>query len=1052
MPLFSVFALCALIAASTPSSPEDRRVAGVPLPPVPLAVPSARGLRQPALSPDGHHIAFGYRGDLWIVPSEGGAARSFAHDRADERRAIWSPDGRWIAYAARVEANYDLFLGSTEEPGAPARRLTWDEADDWPTGWGPDSRSLLFQSRRSLDQPRIYRVSIEGGEPEPLLEVEAQDGVLSPDGRSLAFVRGLVPWWRRDYRGRANCDLHVVELDSGQEIRWTEFDGQDLWPLWSPDGDALYFVSEEALTPNLYRQDLTSGERTRISLHAEEAVRFPTLAANGRRLAYECAGGLWVQDLAAPLPAAREIEVCFETTPEIVCFDTLWSGAQELAAVGDRLLLGMRGDVYALPADDSLAVPVAVSGFRERDLAVSPDGRKLLFASDEDGDFDLYRVPIDAEGRCDLERKAPYRNRREDEYAPSFSRDGSLVAYLRRHEGETLVVADADGGRERDLSHALRFQGFEISPDQRWIAYSAARSDGSFDLYLQSLKYDEELRILAGPENDVDPQWSPDGRYLYFRSNRGGGEDLWALTLRKEDWLLGNRVSRTPRLAESEAAISMDLEGLPERIHQVSMLPGDEGIYRVSPRGDWLVFSAHGAGGRDLWGLPNGAGVPVRLTNEALDPRGFTFAGGGDRLWILDREGRVSELDLPSSTEDRVATTGVPRRKRPFVVIAANRAEESRRQILREVWRTFRDRFYDLGMHLVNWDDMWRRYEARLSGAGTREDLSDLIRMMTGELDASHAGEAQMPAGPSSGDLGLETHTLEGSLRVERILPGSPALNVATEAGRVSLEVGDRLLTLAGETLGGRVPLEALLTRGVGRSLPLSWRRGGRTFEGTITPESRSSLREARESARTAARRKWVLEQSGGEVLYLRLSMVDRFGLDRLERELYLRDDGVRSAILDLRGNPGGYAHERAWEILSRRSAAYRRTRGAERVRSPLASPPGSLAVLIDRGTRSDAEILAAGVRTLGLGVLVGEPTYGGVIGTDEVLLQDGTRLRLPEVGWFGADGGNLENRGVTPDVVVVAGRANAAPEEDPSLAAALRAVLARGANPTKEQ
>ena len=75
--------------------------------------------------------------------------------------------------------------------------------------------------------------------------------------------------------------------------------------------------------------------------------------------------------------------------------------------------------------------------------------------------------------------------------------------------------------------------------------------------------------------------------------------------------------------------------------------------------------------------------------------------------------------------------------------------------------------------------------------------------------------------------------------------------------------------------------------------------------------------------------------------------------------------------------------------------------------------------LLINERSASDAEIFPWGFRRLGLGKVVGVPTWGGVIGTGGTNLVNGARLRLPFVGWYTDDGKNLENFGVAPDVRV---------------------------------
>ena len=85
-------------------------------------------------------------------------------------------------------------------------------------------------------------------------------------------------------------------------------------------------------------------------------------------------------------------------------------------------------------------------------------------------------------------------------------------------------------------------------------------------------------------------------------------------------------------------------------------------------------------------------------------------------------------------------------------------------------------------------------------------------------------------------------------------------------------------------------------------------------------------------------------------------------------------------------------------------------------------------ASLINEFCYSDAEIFPAGFKELGLGKVIGVPTYGAVIGTVDIQLHDGTYFRVPTTGWYLLGGINLENTPVDPDIYV-----ENAPEEDGS-------------------
>jgi Tol biopolymer transport system component len=127
-------------------------------------------IRDPAISPDGTKIAFSYRGDLWVVPAEGGEARPVTSHVAHERAPAWSPDGLWLAFASDRHGNYDVFL--VPAAGGPEERLTFHSAHDLPACFGADGLSVLFTSARqdapeaALPSPglsELWSAPVKGG-------------------------------------------------------------------------------------------------------------------------------------------------------------------------------------------------------------------------------------------------------------------------------------------------------------------------------------------------------------------------------------------------------------------------------------------------------------------------------------------------------------------------------------------------------------------------------------------------------------------------------------------------------------------------------------------------------------------------------------------------------------------------------------------------------------------------------------------------------------------------------------------------------------------------
>src|ERR1700687_6194505 len=146
-----------------------------------------RLLRHPTVSHDS--VAFEYAGDLWIVSRSGGQARRLTSTPGVEIDPYFSPDGTQIAFTATVAGNTDVYVMPTT--GGDPKRLTYHPATDRVRGWTPDGRRVIFSSGRDTapqqSYVRLWKVSVDGGFPEPLPMPRASGGSYSPDSRRVAY-------------------------------------------------------------------------------------------------------------------------------------------------------------------------------------------------------------------------------------------------------------------------------------------------------------------------------------------------------------------------------------------------------------------------------------------------------------------------------------------------------------------------------------------------------------------------------------------------------------------------------------------------------------------------------------------------------------------------------------------------------------------------------------------------------------------------------------------------------------------------------------------------
>ena len=152
--------------------------------------------QHPALSRD--LIVFGYAGDLWSVPREGGRATRLTTGVGIETAPVFSPDGSTIAFTGEYDGNTDVF--TIPATGGVPFRVTYHPAPDSAVCWTPDGKQILFHSNRESASryTQLFTVPAQGGVAKPLPLPMAFDGKFSPDGGEIAYTP-LPPAFGFDY-------------------------------------------------------------------------------------------------------------------------------------------------------------------------------------------------------------------------------------------------------------------------------------------------------------------------------------------------------------------------------------------------------------------------------------------------------------------------------------------------------------------------------------------------------------------------------------------------------------------------------------------------------------------------------------------------------------------------------------------------------------------------------------------------------------------------------------------------------------------------------------
>jgi len=1090
---------------STPAT--LRRLGGLALLAVLLLVPAvAEAQTQLLRFPDihGNQVVFSYAGDLWIASADGGDARRLTAHPGQELFPKFSPDGRWVAFTGQLDGDEQVYV--MPAAGGPPTQLTFYPArgplpprwgyDHQVYGWTPDGDKVLFRSLRhgwDLTDSRLYTVSPAGGLPEPLPMPVSGAGDLSPDGTRAVYsplFRDFRTWKR--YQGGWAQDLWIFDLDSHEATQITDHPRTDRDPMWI--GDTVYFASDRDGKLNLYAYDVTRGETRQLTHEDTWDVRWPSADEQGR-IVYELAGELRLFDTATETSRDIPIRVptdLLDARPRRLEVAE-WIEDFELSPKGNRALFIARGDVFTAPIEKGPTRNLTNSSdAHDKWARWSPDGKKIAFISDTDGEEELYLIDQDGSGEPEqlTDGSAAFL------YWPSWSPDGERLAWSDK-EGRLFVIT-LDGREVTEVANEERgqIQDYTWSPHGGHLAFTLSEPSGARSIWIWSVADGAKRKVTREAFHEFSPAWGVKGDYLYYLSVRqyqpqiGSAEwnfvldredGLYALALREDvphpfppesdeveiegeeekdgkDGENGNGDDEEDDDGDGEegedkpAPIEIDFDGLADRVAKVPVeddnyggLAAVEGylVYvRTSP-----FYYGRRSSPRPALHLFSLEDREEKVLME--DISGYVLSRDGKKA-LVAQNGAYHLVDVKPGGADgkkTVSTAGLEADSVPREEWAA---------IFDEVWRRFRDFFYVENMHGYDWEGLRDRYRPLLEHVGHRSDLNYVISEMIAELNVSHAyisgGDYEIPDRPRVALAGavFELDEEARGYRIARIFPGHNAepnyRSPLTEIG-VDVSEGDYLLAIQGEELeAGDNPYELLRHRA---DHPV-----------TFTVNDRPTMEGAREVTFTPIASEtplvyldWVLgnhrrvtEATDGRVGYLHIPDMGSNGLREFIKWYYtqIRKKGL---VVDVRGNGGGNVSQMLIERLRRDLLAVGFARTNDH---PTTYPQrvfhGPMVALINQTSASDGDIFPAMFRQAGLGPLIGKRTWGGVIGiTGRGPLLDGGQVFVPEFGFASPDGEwIIEGHGVDPDIEVDNDPKSVIEGRDPQLERGIQEVLRR--------
>lgn len=775
---------------------------------------NVRWLRYPAISPDGTSILFSYMGDIFVVPSAGGAAIPLTISESYEFSPVWSHNGKSIAFASDRYGNFDVFIMPSK--GGEAKRLTAHSTSEIPGSFTADDQSVYFSaSRQDLASnaqfptgvmSELYSVPVAGGKVMQVLTSPAMDATMSPDGSKLIFHdrKGYENNWRKHHTSSVTRDIWTYELSSGKFTQLTTFIGEDRNPVFDSNGNDFYYLSEQPNSFNVYKSSLTNPAKTVALTHLDKhPVRFLT-RANTNTLCFSYDGDIYTLQ---PGGEPRKVDITINTDgragiDKIAPVNSDFTGLR-LSPNGKEYAYVFRGEIFVSSVESGITKRITNTPWQERSVDFSADGRSLVFAAEKNQNWDIYKVSISRKSEPYFYASTVLKEEeviatKEEEFQPKFSPDAKEVAYLENRVTLKVINLDTKQTRtilpaDKNYSYADGDQYYQWSPDGKWFLAQFGYPARMFDPEVGLISADgkgEVIDLTLSGYDDYMPSWSLDGKMMIWFTNRhgtlqqGGGftsGDIYGLFFSKEAF---DRF----KLSKEEFALLKEQEAKQKKDAEKEKKEKEKGKKTSDSKKkstEKVVKAEKDSTLKEViidWN--NLTERKLRLTTQTSMLSDAVISKEGDKLYFLTTFDKGVDLwvtETRTKETKQLAKLGAKSVENlqlsidsSFLIFLADgkpmkvtieggkseslktsgeiilRAADERSYIFDHAWRQFKEKFYKEGLHGTDWDYYYKEYHKFLPYINNNYDFAEMLSEMLGEVNASHTGCGYRATKPNS--------------------------------------------------------------------------------------------------------------------------------------------------------------------------------------------------------------------------------------------------------------------------------------------------------------
>lgn len=990
-------------------------------------------------------IVFAFAGDLWSVPRSGGNATRLTSSPGTESDPLLSPDGQTIAFTGQYDGNIDVY--TMPVTGGQPKRLTYEPLPDVVRGWTPDGKDVLFVSPMlsNTDLPRLFTVANQGGMPKALPLPSGSAGSYSPDQAKVAYDPGI-KWqaaWKR-YRGGQTSKIWMADLSDSSVVEVPRKNSNDINPMWV--GSKIYFLSDRNGPNALYCFDTVSKKTTQLVKNG--GFDFKSASAGPGGIVIEQLGGLKIYHFETG--SAEDIPISIsgdfpEVRPQ---FKNLSEGiaSASISPNGARALFESRGEILTVPAaKGDIKNLTNTSGSAERAPAWSPDGQSIAYLSDASGEYKLVvqSASSASEKSYDLGQGPAFY------YHPIWSPDSKKLSYTDNHH--QIWFIDLATGKntkvdETPYENVTLTMNPVWSPDSKWLTYHRDLDSHFSAVFLYSLESGKSIQLTDGLSDAQNPVFDIGGKYLYFTASTNtatGSAWLDLSTFRSINRtaavyavVLRNDLP-SPLAPESDdektaaepkpappAGFRIDLDGLDQRIIALPMQSLNYALLVPAAEGSFFALdvaplaTVTSTPRTTLWKFDFGSRSAIPFASGV----GLVDVAPNGQKMLLGRGGSVSIVGTqapPAPGQGALDLSSMSAKIDP-------KAEW--RQIFHEILRIERDFFYDPNLHGVNLKALEAKYEPFLAGLVTRASFNYMLEDMLGEFCIGHmnirGGDEPGVQGVPGGLLGADYSFENGHYRFQRVYNGenwNPGLRAPLTQPGVNVKAGEYLLAVNGKPFSDKDDIFAALENMAGKQVKLKvgpTPNDAGSREVTVIPTANDTG--LRVLAWREDNRRTVDKLSGGRLGYMHIPDTAAGGWTNFNRYYYAQV-GKEGLVVDERFNHGGQVDDFMTEAMIRPLRSMWTSRYGKDFSSPLGMVYGPKALLINAFAGSGGDYFPWVFRKSGAGPLIGERTWGGLVGILAFpTLIDGGTVTAPNIAFYNPNGTwDVENHGTDPDIEV---------------------------------